>query len=82
MKYRERYFKDVQELMNVLDGDHYELFYENLAPIDDDLEWQIAEFEKIKFPEGKDKNERDILKIIDDLKRRLKAYQLYANPNL
>ena len=27
MKYRERYFKDVQELMNVLDGDHYELFY-------------------------------------------------------
>ena len=68
--------------MNVLDGDHYELFYENLAPIDDDLEWQIAEFEKIKFPEGKDKNERDILKIIDDLKRRLKAYQLYANPNL
>lgn len=82
LKYRERYFKDVQELINVLDGDHFEVFYESLAPFDDDLEYQIAEYEKIKFPEGKDKNSRDILKMIDNLKRRQKAYQLYTNPSL
>ena len=68
--------------MTVLDGDHYEFFYENVAPNDEDLEWQIKKFEEIKFPEGKDKNERDILKIIDNLKRRKRAYDLYSNPNL
>ena len=82
LKYRARYFKDVQDLITVLDGDHYECFYDNLAPIDDDLESQIAEFQKIKLPEGKDKNSRDILKMVDNLKRRNKAYQLYAKAAL
>ena len=74
MKYRERYFKDVQSLVNILDGDHYEFFYENLAPIDDDLAWQINQYKELKFPEGKDKNERDIFKLIDNLERRMRAY--------
>ena len=39
--------------MNVLDADHHQAFYNNMAPIDDDLEYQISEFEKIKFPEGR-----------------------------
>lgn len=81
-KYKARFFKDVQQLVGVLEGDHYEFIYENLSPNDDDLEYQIAEFEKIKFPEGKDKNSRDILKIIDNLKRRSNAYKQYTNPNL
>ena len=66
----------------MLSGDHYEVFYESFAPIDDDLESQIAAFEKLKFPEGKDKHQRDILKIVDDLKRRHRAYQLYTQANL
>ena len=82
LKYRERFFKDLQELIPLISIDHYECFYDNLSPIDDDLEFQIAAFSKIKFPAGRDKNERDILKMIDNLKRRHKAYQMYANPNL
>jgi len=81
-KYRDRYFKDVQGLIDVLDGDHYEVFYNDFEPIDDDLESQIKGFEQIKFPEGRDKNHRDILKKIDQLKRRQRAYQLYTNANL
>jgi hypothetical protein len=65
-------------LAEVLSGDHYEVFYESFQPIDDDLAHHIAEYEKLKFPAGKDKHSRDILKIIDDLRRRLKAYQLYT----
>jgi hypothetical protein len=82
LQYRERYFKDLQSLIGVLDGDHLEVFYDSCAPIDDDLEDQIVRYEKISFPAGLDKNQRDILKIVDNLRRRLKAYQLYASPNL
>jgi hypothetical protein len=81
-KYRDRFFQDLQTLTTTLNGDHVEVFYSDLAPIDDDLESQIAGFEKIQFPEGKEKNQRDILKTIDSLKRRLRAYQLYTNANL
>jgi len=52
-KYRDRYFKDVQELVNVLEGDHYESFYDNFDPIDDDLKYHIEQFEKLSFPPGK-----------------------------
>lgn len=41
--YKERFYKDVQELSNILEGDHFEAFYENLHPIDDDLKSQITE---------------------------------------
>ncbi len=81
-KYRDRYFKDVQVLVSVLEGDHYEVFYENFEPIDDDLETLIAEFSKLTFPVGKERHARDILKIIDNLKRRQKAYHLYSNAAL
>ena len=81
-KYKTRFFKDIQDLIGVLDGDHLEAFYENMEPIDDDLEFHIVELENIKFPGGKDKTARDILKKIDNLKRRLRAYNLYANPSL
>ena len=37
LKYRDRYFKDVQELSSRMRGDHFAAFYDNLAPIDDDL---------------------------------------------
>ena len=61
-----------------MSGDHLEVFYSSLAPIDDDLDGQITEFEKIKFNNPKfDKNQRDILKMIDNLKRRRRAYALW-----
>lgn len=77
-EYRDRYFDDVQKLVGVLTGDHFEIFYDSFAPIDDDLAYQISRYEKIVFPVGKDKHTRDILKIIDNLKRRLNAYKLYS----
>jgi hypothetical protein len=77
-KYRDRYFEDIEKLADVLAGDHYEVFYESFQPIDDDLLYHIERYEKINFPQGKDKHSRDILKIIDNLKRRQRAYQLYA----
>lgn len=81
MKYRERFYKDLQGLVEVLVGDHYQAFYNDLSPIDDDLEYHIAQFEKISYPPGKDKYARAILKKVDQLKRRLRAYQLYSNPS-
>jgi hypothetical protein len=49
-----------------------------LAPIDDDLDGQIEQFSKINLNNPKrDKNQRDILKQIDNLKRRRRAYQLF-----
>ena len=52
LKYRERYFKDVQLLSSKLKGDHFQSFYERLAPFEDNLEWQIAKFEEMSFPAG------------------------------
>lgn len=75
-KYMERYFKDIEQLIDVLSSDHFKVFYEHLAPIDDDLEFQLSRYEKISFPQGKE-FPRGILKIMDNLKRRIKAYQLY-----
>lgn len=77
-KYRDRYFKDIEELAEKLAGDHFEVFYESFQPIDDNLLYHIERYKKISFPAGKDKNSRDILKIIDNLERRYRAYQLYA----
>ncbi len=49
-----------------------------MAPIDDDLDGQIEQFSKINLNNPKrDKNQRDILKQIDNLKRRRRAYQLF-----
>ena len=80
MEYRDRYFNDIAKVGEVLDGDHFTLFYENLQPIDDDLELQIKKYGEIKFEGEKyDKHRIDLLKIQDQLKRRLKAYQLYSN---
>ena len=61
-----------------LAGDHFEVFYEAFQPIDDNLLYHIERYKKISFPAGKDKHTRDILKIIDNLERRYRAYQLYA----
>jgi len=54
----------MQELMDKLDADHHLAFYSNLDPIDDDLEYQIEQFEKIKFPEGREKNANDVKKMV------------------
>ncbi len=77
-EYKPRYFADILTVANELEGDHFEVFYSGLAPIDDDLDGQIQEFEKIKFNNPKlDKSQRDIMKMIDNLKRRRRAYQLW-----
>ena len=77
-KYTDRYFEDIEKLAEKLGGDHLEVFYEAFQPIDDNLMYYIERYKKINFPEGKDKHTRDILKIIDNLERRYRAYQLYA----
>lgn len=84
IEYKPRYFADIINASKTLEGDHLEAFYSGLAPIDDDLDGQIEGFEKIKFDNNKlDKNQRDILKMIDNLKRRRRAYLLWAQqPNL
>ena len=81
-EYRARYFKDIPELSKVLVGDHLELFVMNLAPQDDDLESQIAEYQKIKLDGQKfDKINIEIRKIVDDLQRRNAAYKLFYAEN-
>jgi hypothetical protein len=78
LEYRDRYFSDIPKVASTLEGDHFTLFYENLQPIDDDLEYQIKKYEEIKLEEGKlDKHIVYIKKIVDQLKRRAKAYKLY-----
>ena len=78
LEYKPRYFADILTLANDLVGDHFEVFYNGLTPIDDDLDGQIHEFEKINFADPKHgKAQRDILKMVDNLKRRRRAYQLW-----
>ena len=49
-----------------------------LEPIDDDLEGTIVGYQSVKLEGDKfDKINREILKIIDHLKRRQKAYALF-----
>lgn len=49
-----------------------------MEPIDDDLEGTIAGYQSVKLEGEKyDKINREILKIIDMLKRRSKAYKLF-----
>lgn len=80
LEYRERYFNDIAKVGEVLEGDHFTLFYENLQPIDDDLELHIKLYGEVKLNGEKfDKHKIDILKIQDQLKRRLKAYKLHTN---
>ena len=45
LKYRDRYFKDIEYLSTQIKGDHFQAFYENLAPIDDELEYQIMKYQ-------------------------------------
>lgn len=80
LEYRDRYFNDIAKVAEVLEGDHFTLFYENLQPIDDDLELHIKKYEEVKLQGEKyDKHRIDLLKIQDQLKRRLKAYKLHHN---
>jgi hypothetical protein len=63
---------------NKLKGDHLEFFAINLEPNDDDLEGTIEGYQSIKLEGEKfDKIKRDFLKIIDNLKRRIRAYALF-----
>lgn len=65
-------------MAKVLKGDHLEFFVDSLEPIDDDLEGTIAGYQSFKLEGEKyDKINRGILKIIDHLKRRGKAYALF-----
>lgn len=55
-----------------------EFFAINLEPNDDDLEGTIEGYQSIKLEGEKfDKIKRDFLKIIDNLKRRIRAYALF-----
>lgn len=41
LEYKPRYFADILNAAQYLEGDHLEVFYSHLAPIDDDLDGQI-----------------------------------------
>ena len=75
LELKPKYFTDIVEASKNLKGDHLEFFAIHLEPIDDDLEATIKGYEGIKLEGEKfDKLKRDFLKIIDNLKRRRRAY--------
>jgi hypothetical protein len=47
--YKSRYFSDLPVVSRSLVSNHFEFFYQNLKPIDDDLAGTIANYEKIKL---------------------------------
>ena len=69
----------MEKLADVLSGEHFEVFYEDLEPIGDDLGVYIEKYSKIKFGEEKEKHNRNILKMVDNLKRRQRAYKLHLD---
>lgn len=72
------YFKDIKQVSDKLKGDHFEFFVTTLQPSDDDLQGTIAGYKSIKLEGGKfDKINRDMLKMIDNLERRVRAYNLF-----
>ena len=48
-KYKDLYFSDIVKLSKTLLSNHFEFFYSNLKPIDDDLTATIAEYEKLNL---------------------------------
>ncbi len=75
---KKTFFSEIPEVSKKIHGDHLEFFIEDLEPIDDDLEGTIAGYQSFKLDGEKyDKINRGILKIIDHLKRRGKAYALF-----
>jgi len=50
--YKSRYFTDLPLMSKSLVSNHFEFFYQNLKPIDDDLTETIANYEKIKLQGG------------------------------
>ena len=64
----------------ILEGDHFELFIEELEPIDDNLEETIESYKKINLVGEKyDKNNIDMKKMVDDLEKRKKTYQKFES---
>ncbi len=41
LEYKDRYFADMITVSQQFEGDHFQVFYQDLAPIDDDLDGQI-----------------------------------------
>jgi hypothetical protein len=78
LKYQDKYFKDLQEISHYMSGDHFAAFYGKLEPLTDDLSFLINGYEKVSFPPDREYNAVDILKRIDELKKRQRAYQLFA----
>ena len=76
-KYVDRFFDDIEKVADILSGEHFEVFYGSLEPNGDNLAHYIARLEKIKFAAGKEKHSREVLKMVDQLKRRQRAYNLY-----
>lgn len=78
LELKDRFFKDIHEVANTMTGDHLEFFALTLEPNDDDLEGTIKGYENVKLVGEKfDKVNRDFLKIIDNLKRRKRGYDLF-----
>lgn len=48
--YKARFFQDIPDLSLFLPNKHFEFFYTNLKPIDDDLQGIIASFSAINLP--------------------------------
>lgn len=83
-EYKERYFKDLLDLVKTLAYNHYEFFYRNVKPIDDDLQGQVDSYWKvIKDLEGQNDESGELKvhakgmkKIVDDLSRRMNNYKI------
>lgn len=73
--YKAEYFKDIPFLSKQLPNKHFEFFYTNLQPIDDDLSNTIASFEAINLV-GSDMigHMNNLRKITDIYKLRVSLY--------
>ncbi len=47
--YKSRYFADLPSMSTKLNSNHFEFFYQNLKPIDDNLTSTIASYENINL---------------------------------
>ena len=78
LEIKKTFFTEISEAAELIKNDHLEFFVMKLEPIDDDLESTIEGYKSVKLEGEKyDKVNKNILKIIDTLQRRKRAYDLF-----
>jgi hypothetical protein len=75
--FKPRIFQDMPAMSKQLTLSHFQFFYTNLAPIDDDLAGTVALYTGVSLPGGEMLGHRNnIQKIVDVYKLRQMLYQV------